>query len=215
MSAEAHTIRRKGLMLALSSPSGTGKTAISRELLRREEALSLSISATTRAPRPGEIEGEDYFFLTPSAFEKKIEAGDFLEHARVFDRLYGTPAAPVTEALDAGRDVLFDIDWQGARQIAEKMPHDLIRIFILPPSLKELEIRLRRRGQDSEEVIRKRLDTAVSEIRHFEDYDYVLVNREITQSVNRVQSILTAERLKRDRQIGLKPFVNALCDGKE
>ena len=204
------TVTRRGLMLVLSSPSGAGKTTISRRLLDGEAGLSLSVSATTRPARPGEVEGRDYFFVSEPRFEEMVAEGAFLEHATVFGHRYGTPQAPVFAALEAGRDVLFDIDWQGTQQVSEKAPTDLVRVFILPPSTQELEARLRKRAQDPEEVVRGRMAKAADEMSHWPEYDFVIVNREVEQSLAEVRAILTAERLRRERQVGLRDFVEAL-----
>jgi len=203
-------IRRRGLMLVLSSPSGAGKTTISRELLKRDDALILSVSATTRPPRPSEVEGRDYCFVSPEHFDRMVAGEEFLEHATVFGHRYGTPRAPVERALAAGTDVLFDIDWQGTQQVAETAPRDLVRVFILPPSTRELEARLRRRAQDPEEVVQARMAKAADEISHWAEYDYIVVNRDMEQSLAEVQAILAAERLRRERQIGLHDFVEEL-----
>jgi guanylate kinase len=203
-------IKRRGLMLVLSSPSGAGKTTISRRILEREPQMALSISATTREPRPGETEGEDYFFVSPARFEEMVAEGAFLEHARVFDHRYGTPRGPVEEALAAGRDVLFDIDWQGTQQLREAMRDDLVAVFILPPSTGALEARLKSRAQDSDAVVARRMAKAADEMSHWQEYDYVVVNREVEESVSQVASILAAERLRRDRQSGLRAFVESL-----
>ena len=203
-------IKRRGLMLVLSSPSGAGKTTISRRILEREPRMTLSISATTRAPRPGEVEGRDYFFVTRDRFSGMVDDEAFLEHARVFDHRYGTPRGPVDAALAEGRDVLFDIDWQGTQQIREAARDDLVSVFILPPSTAELEARLRSRAQDSDEVVAKRMAKAADEMSHWQEYDYVVVNRDVEESVAQVASILAAERLRRDRQIGLRAFVESL-----
>ena len=207
---EGGAITRRGLMLVLSSPSGAGKTTISRKLLEGEAGLSLSVSATTRPPRPGEVEGRDYFFVSDERFEEMVREGAFLEHATVFGHRYGTPQAPVFEALEAGHDVLFDIDWQGTQQVSEKAPKDLVRIFILPPSTQALEARLQKRAQDPEEVVRARMAKAADEMSHWPEYDFVIVNREVEQSLAEVRAILTAERLRRERQVGLRDFVEAL-----
>ncbi len=208
-------IKRRGLMLVLSSPSGAGKTTISRSLLAHDEELMLSVSATTRPMRPGEVDGKDYVFVTEEQFEAMAVAGEFLEHARVFDHRYGTPAAPVEAALSAGRDVLFDIDWQGTQQLAEKAREDLVRVFILPPSIDELEKRLETRASDPAEVVQARMAKAADEMSHWAEYDYVIVNRDVEHSLARVAAILAAERLKRERQVGLRDFVEALRGGPE
>lgn len=206
-------ISRRGLMLVLSSPSGAGKSTISRELLARESNLRMSVSATTRSPRPGEVDGKDYFFIDEKRFHAMVAGKEFLEHAQVFDNYYGTPRGPVEVALQAGHDVLFDVDWQGTQQLADNARDDLVSIFILPPSHAELERRLRNRAQDPDEVIRKRMSKAAAEMSHYREYDYIIVNRVVDESVAQVQAILAAERLKRDRQVGLRDFVTLLCDG--
>jgi guanylate kinase len=207
-------IVRRGLMLVLSSPSGAGKTSISRELLRRDTNLVMSVSATTRAMRPGETEGTDYFFVTPEKFETMVGRGEFLEHAQVFGHRYGTPRVPVEQALSAGRDVLFDIDWQGTQQIAESARADLVSVFILPPSTQELERRLTTRAQDPQSVVAQRMAKASDEMSHYFEYEYIVINQTLDQSVAKVQSILTAERLRRTRQVGLSDFVNRLREGR-
>ena len=209
----ANGIRRRGLMLVMSSPSGAGKTTISRMLLERDRNLALSISATTRAKRPGEVTGRDYDFVKTGAFEDMRVAGALLEHAKVFGHYYGTPRAPVEAALRAGRDVLFDIDWQGTQQLAARARADLVSVFILPPSTEELHRRLRRRARDPDEVVEARMRKAPDEMSHWAEYDYIVVNREIEDSIAAVQAILAAERLKRDRQIGLPQFVGRLAQG--
>jgi guanylate kinase len=203
-------IQRRGLMLVLSSPSGAGKTTVSRELLSRESNLTLSVSATTRPKRPGERDGVDYFFVDKPRFAEMVENGEFLEHAVVFDNCYGTPLQPVEDSLRQGRDVLFDIDWQGTQQLADKMPEDLVRVFILPPSVDELERRLTTRAQDSADVVRKRMAKSADEMSHWPEYDYIVVNEQVEPTVARIEAILTAERLKRQRQIGLGDFVRRL-----
>lgn len=198
-------------MLVLSSPSGAGKTTISRELLKREPNLVMSVSATTRSPRPGETEGKDYYFKSKTDFEEMIRRGEFLEHAKVFDNLYGTPRGPVEDALGLGKDILFDVDWQGTQKLKQSARADVASIFILPPSVAELDKRLRGRGQDPEDVIRRRMSRATDEMSHWAEYDYIVVNADVEQSVSRVQAILAAERLKRDRQSGLAEFVRTMC----
>jgi guanylate kinase len=205
------TIPRRGLMLVLSSPSGAGKTTLSRALLESDSNVMLSVSATTRTKRPNESEGRDYFFLTRETFDAAVEADEFLEHATVFDHLYGTPRKPVMDALARGQDVLFDIDWQGTQQLKERAREDLVSIFVLPPSHAELERRLRQRAQDTDDVVRKRMSKAASEISHWPEYDYVIVNDDLVRAQARVKSILDAERLKRARQIGLSDFVRKLA----
>ena len=201
-------------MLVLSSPSGAGKTTISRMLLERESNLGMSISVTTRPKRPGEATGVDYHFIDRLEFDLMVNRRELLEYAKVFDNYYGTPRAPVEAALAAGRDMLFDIDWQGTQQLEEAMPQDLVRVFILPPSTRELERRLRARAQDSDAEVARRMAKAADEMSHWAEYDYVIVNRGIEDSVRRVQAILTAERLRRDRQVGLHEFVKALREGQ-
>lgn len=203
-------IQRRGLMLVLSSPSGAGKSTIARALLEREDELFLSISMTTRPPRPGEEEGRDYFFITEDEYNQKVQGDELLEHAQVFSNYYGTPKTLVERHLTAGEDVLFDIDWQGTQQLRESAREDVISIFILPPSYEELEKRLTGRGQDSEEVIRKRMAKASDEMSHWPEYDYVIVNDVIEESIQNVQAILKAERLRRMRRLGLGDFVNSI-----
>ena len=210
MPSSTQTVRRHGLMLVLSSPSGAGKTTISRALLAQDPAITMSVSVTTRPPRPGEVDGKDYSFISVERFHAMAEAGDLLEHARVFDNYYGTPRGPVEAALASGRDVLFDIDWQGTQQLAQSARADLVSIFILPPSVDELERRLRSRAQDSDEVVAKRMGKAADEMSHWREYDYILVNNDVERSVASAAAILSAERLKRDRQVGLVEFVQRL-----
>jgi guanylate kinase len=205
------TIPRRGLMLVLSSPSGAGKTTLSRALLETDSNVILSVSATTRPKRPNERPGHDYYFILRDAFDAAIEAGEFLEYATVFDHLYGTPRQPVMDALARGQDVLFDIDWQGTQQLKERAREDLVSIFVLPPSHAELERRLRQRAQDTDEVVSKRMSKAASEISHWPEYDYVVVNDDLERAQMKVKSILDAERLKRARQIGLSDFVRKLA----
>lgn len=203
-------IQRRGLMLAISSPSGAGKTTIARALLAGDDNLIMSVSATTRPKRPGETEGRDYYFIDREEYGIRANKGLFLEHAKVFDHYYATPREPAEAALAAGRDMLFDIDWQGTQQIYEKAREDLVRLFVLPPSVMELERRLRARAQDSDDVVARRMSEAASEMSHWQEYDYVIVNREVDDSIAMAQAILAAERLKRDRQIGLGDFVKVL-----
>ncbi len=203
-------IARRGLMLVLSSPSGAGKTTISRLLLERDDNITLSVSVTTRPKRPGEVEGRDYFFIDPTEFNLMLNRRELLEHAKVFDHYYGTPKAAVEESLAAGHDVLFDIDWQGEQQLKQTARNDLASVFILPPSTEELARRLRRRAQDPIEVVEARMAKAPDEISHWPEYDYIIVNYDIEDSVSKVQAILAAERLKRERQVGLTDFVKRL-----
>ena len=206
-------LQRRGLMLVLSSPSGAGKTTISRRLLEIEDDLTMSVSATTRRKRPGETEGKDYYFTDNQSFGERVNRSELLEHAKVFDYYYGTPRAPVEQALSAGRDVLFDIDWQGTQQIYEQAGDDLVRVFILPPSTRALEARLRARAQDTDEVVARRMSEASSEMSHWQEYDYVIVNDDLDKSLQQVRAILAAERLKRTRQIGMGEFVKLLRSG--
>jgi guanylate kinase len=203
-------LTRRGLLIVLSSPSGAGKSTISRMLLAADPEVTMSISATTRPKRPGEREDVDYHFVDDAEFERMAAEGDFVEWAPVFGYRYGTPKAPVKAALKAGRDILFDIDWQGTQQLQAAMGEDLVRIFILPPSMAELERRLHARGTDSEEVIADRMARAASEISHWPEYDYVLVNRDTAECLGEVRAIVAAERLKRGRQVGMVPFVRDL-----
>ena len=203
-------LSRRGLLIVLSSPSGAGKSTISRMLLAADPEVTMSISATTRPKRPGERDDVDYHFVDDAEFERMVAAGDFVEWAPVFGYRYGTPKAPVKAALKAGRDILFDIDWQGTQQLQAAMGEDLVRIFILPPSMAELERRLHARGTDSDEVIADRMARAASEISHWPEYDYVLVNRDTAECLSEVKSIVAAERLKRGRQVGMVPFVRDL-----
>ena len=206
-------IQRRGLMLVLSSPSGAGKTTISRRLLEIEPNLVLSISATTRAKRPSETDGLDYHFMDHAKFERMVQERAFLEYAKVFDHQYGTPRAPVEDSLKAGRDVLFDIDWQGTQQLAQAAREDLVSVFILPPSTAALEQRLKTRAQDSADVVAKRMAKAADEMSHWAEYDYIIVNDDLEISIQRVRAILLAERLKRKRQVGLAEFVKGLREG--
>ncbi len=203
-------IARRGLLYILSSPSGAGKTTLARLLLEADNNIAMSISVTTRKPRPGERDGVDYTFVDVTRFEEMRREGELLEWARVFENLYGTPKGPVEAAIDAGQDVLFDIDWQGAQQLSERMPGDVVRVFLLPPSGDALEQRLRSRAQDSEEVVARRMAAANAEISHWPEYDYVIVNKDLEQSTASALAILEAERLKRARLLGLADFVRDL-----
>jgi guanylate kinase len=203
-------VERRGLMFVLSSPSGAGKTTLSRMLIERMPGLKMSVSATTRSMRPGEIDGRDYFFLDKPRFEAMAKNGELLEWATVFDNRYGTPRAPVEAALSAGQDVLFDIDWQGTQQLREKARADVVSVFILPPSAADLEKRLHTRAQDSDEVIRGRMSRATHELSHWAEYDYIVVNHNVDEAFAEVRSILQAERLKRERRTGLTEFVRGL-----
>ena len=202
---------RRGLLLILSSPSGAGKSTLAHRLMAWDPTIRFSVSATTRPARPGEVEGRDYFFRSRAAFDAMVAAGEMLEHAEVFGSLYGSPRAPVEAALRIGRDTLFDIDWQGGQQIRNSgLGRDVVSIFVLPPSIAELEARLRARGQDSDAVIAGRMAKSQAEISHWAEYDYVVVNRDLDLAFAAVKTILAAERLKRDRQPGLAEFVRGL-----
>ena len=202
---------RRGLLLILSSPSGAGKSTLAHRLMAWDARIRFSVSATTRAPRPGEVDGTDYHFCSRADFEAMVAAGDMLEHAEVFGNFYGSPKAPVDAALRNGQDTLFDIDWQGGQQIKNSaLGRDVVSIFILPPSIAELEVRLRKRGQDSTEVIAARMAKSQGEISHWAEYDYVLINRDLDQAFAELTTILEAERLRRDRQPGLADFVRGL-----
>jgi len=203
-------VARRGLMLVLSSPSGAGKTTLSRLLLERYSSIELSVSVTTRKPRPGEIDNSDYQFIDRARFDAMVARGDLLEWAEVFGNSYGTPRAPVERALAAGRDVLFDIDWQGTQQLREKGRADLVSVFVLPPSILDLESRLRTRAQDDDDIIRARMSKAADEMSHWAEYDYVVINREVRRAFEDICAILAAERLKRERQTGLSAFVKGL-----
>ena len=209
MQSQPH-VARKGLLLALSSPSGAGKTTLSRTLLEADKNIQISVSVTTRQARPGEVDGKDYRFTSEAEFERLRDQDELLEWARVFDHYYGTPRAPVEATIASGSDVLFDIDWQGAQQLSEKLAGDLVRVFVLPPSGDALEKRLRARAQDAPEVVAKRMAKASSEISHWPEYDYVIVNTHLDESIAGLRAILTAERLKRERLLGLSEFVREM-----
>ena len=208
--AESVHLNRRGVLFVLSSPSGAGKTTISKMMLEADRDIALSVSATTRPPRPGEVDGVHYHFVDTEAFKKMAADGEFLEWAHVFGHRYGTPRAPVEDMLAAGKDVLFDIDWQGAQQLYQEAGPDVVRVFVLPPTMEELERRLRSRGTDSDEVITARMERAANEISHWDGYDYVLINDHVEGCFDEVRAILRAERLKRRRQIGLIGFARDL-----
>jgi guanylate kinase len=209
MSSDKH-VGRRGLMLVLSSPSGAGKTTLSRALLESDANITMSVSATTRQPRPGEMHGTDYYFLSTEDFGIMRNKGEFLEHAKVFGNYYGTPAKPVMDALAEGHDVLFDIDWQGTQQLEDARHEDVVKVFILPPSAQDLEKRLNRRAQDPADVVAARMAKASDEISHYQEYDYIIINEDVEKSLTELRSILLAERLKRPRLTGLSNFVKQL-----
>ena len=204
--------KKKGVMLVLSSPSGAGKSSICKSLMSLDKNLSLSVSTTTRKKRPNEKSGEDYIFVSTEEFDNMLSSNDFLEYANVFDNYYGTVKSLVDNKINNGQDLIFDIDWQGAQQLREKMRENVVSIFILPPSKRELERRLKSRGQDSDEVVKKRMDGASAEITHWAEYDYVIINEDLNKSVNAVLGVLKAERMKRIRQVGLAEFVRSITD---
>jgi guanylate kinase len=208
--ARAKSVGRRGLMLVLSSPSGAGKTTLSRRLLAEDPNVELSISVTTRQRRLSEVDGSDYHFIDRERYDTMVKNNELLEHAEVFGNRYGTPRKPVEAALADGRDVLFDIDWQGTEQLLNKVRDDLVTVFVLPPSLTELERRLKRRAEDSDETIRERMAKATEEISHYGDYDYIVINHDLEQALGDVKAVLAAERLKRERQTGLAEFVHSL-----
>ena len=214
MSEFPYAVRRRGLMFVLSSPSGAGKTTIAREILARDRDIIMSVSATTRPKRSGEQDGIDYQFIDLTTFNLMVNRRELLEYAKVFDNYYGTPAAPVEALLNEGRDVLFDIDWQGTQQLAERARDDLVSVFILPPSMVELEHRLETRAQDSAEIVALRMAKAADEMTHYAEYDYIVINDHVEDSVAKTLAILKAERLRRDRQIGLGEFVKGLRHGR-
>ncbi len=210
MSSAKTVIARRGLLLVMSSPSGAGKTTLSRALLASDHHIRMSVSVTTRPPRPGELDGKDYFFISKERFFEMRDGGELLEYAEVFGNLYGTPRLPVEDALSKGRDVLFDIDWQGTQQLEQAMGDDLVRIFILPPSTDDLRDRLIKRAQDSASVVAKRMAEASREMSHWAEYDYVIVNDDVEAAGAEITAILTAERLRRKRRTGLTEFVRKL-----
>jgi len=205
---------RRGMMIILSSPSGAGKSTLTRKLLKENDNMTMSVSATTRTARKGEEEGIDYYFVNKDVFTDMIDEHQFLEHAKVFDHYYGTPRGPVEDALTAGKDVIFDIDWQGAQQLTEAAGDDLVKIFILPPNMRELEKRLKTRAQDSDEVIAKRMAKSESEMSHWAEYDYIIVNDDLEEAMDRLRSIVTAEHMKRRRQLWIGSFVKQLVEGR-
>ncbi len=209
-------IQRRGLMYVMSSPSGAGKTTITRELLKKNGDLTISVSATTRKRRAGEVHGQDYYFVTPDEFRDMVDNGEMLEHAKVFDNYYGTPRAPIEKAMAEGQDIIFDIDWQGTQQLSELAREDLVTVFILPPARAELEKRLRNRSRDtmeSDSDIRGRMEKAADEMSHYSEYDYVIINNDVNEAIRKAQLILDAERIKRRRMVGLTDFVRGLKDG--
>ncbi|HEY8949652.1 MAG TPA: guanylate kinase [Rhizomicrobium sp.] len=210
MSTEG-AMQRRGLMLVLSSPSGAGKTTLSRRLLQSDPSITLSVSATTRKPRLNEIDGQDYHFIDEPEFERRAKNGDFLEHANVFGNRYGTPKKAVMAELENGKDVLFDIDWQGTQQLRQQARDDVVSVFVLPPSHDELERRLRARAQDAEDVVQKRMAKAADEISHWAEYDYIIINDDVTRAQTQLETILAAERLKRIRQLGISAFARTLA----
>ena len=206
-------IKRRGILLVLSSPSGAGKTTITRALVRRDRGLRLSVSATTRPRRKGEIDGKHYHFVDQKRFDAMVQNGELLEHALVFGHSYGTPRAPVMAAIESGTDVVCDVDWQGTQQMKARLPNDLVSVFILPPSMAALEKRLKTRAQDSRKVVRARMAKSADEMSHWDGYDYVVINRALADSITQVAAILRAERARRARQIGMDEFVNRLRGG--
>ncbi len=207
---QTNALKRRGLLFILSSPSGAGKTTLSRKLLAADPSIELSVSATTRPPRPGEVDAVDYHFVSNAEFDRMVEEDDFYEWAEVFGNRYGTPKGAIRNALKEGRDFLFDIDWQGTQQLYQKDQQDVVSVFILPPSLDELRRRLESRAQDSGDVIDARMERARAEISHWAEYDYVVINDDVNECFDRVREILDAERMRRTRQTGLIPFVREL-----
>jgi len=213
MHRQSDKLHRRGLLFILSSPSGAGKTTLSHMLLKQDPAITLSVSATTRPPRPGEVDGKDYHFVSDAQFDAMVTEDEFYEWAHVFDHRYGTPKGAIRTALKEGQDFLFDIDWQGTQQLYQKDQQDVVSVFILPPSLNELRRRLESRAQDSNEVIDDRMDRARAEISHWAEYDYVVINDDVDECFDRVRDVLDAERMRRTRQTGLIPFVRELMGG--
>jgi guanylate kinase len=214
MAMTSSEISRRGILLVLSSPSGAGKTTITRELVAQDSRLQMSVSVTTRPRRAGEIDGRHYHFVTRERFDEMARDGELLEHAIVFGNCYGTPRAPVQAVLSAGGDVITDIDWQGTQQLKESVRADIVSVFVLPPSMAALEERLKTRAQDSDEVVRARMAKSTDEMSHWPEYDYVIVNHDLAESVRQVQAIIAAERLRRERLVGLADFVNRLRGGR-
>ena len=212
-SLEEMKAQRRGLMIVLSSPSGAGKTTLTRKLLKENPDMAMSVSATTRSPRNGEEDGTDYYFISKNKFVEMVDEEAFLEHAKVFDNFYGTPRAPVEAALSDGHDVVFDIDWQGAQQLTQAAGDDLVKVFILPPNMRELEMRLKKRAQDSDEVIAKRMAKSEAEISHWAEYDYVIVNENIDTALAELRTIVASERMRRRRQPWINSFVKTLIQG--
>ncbi|MAV62909.1 MAG: guanylate kinase [Alphaproteobacteria bacterium] len=203
---------RRGILFVLSSPSGAGKTSLSRKLLERNKNLFLSISYTTRPPRPGEINESDYYFIDDGKFNEMLKRDEFLESAKVFDHYYGTPKSPIIAAIESGKDVLFDIDWQGTQQLMNSLQDDLVKVFVLPPSAKELEKRLLKRNQDTNKTVKDRMSKASNEISHYAEYDYIIVNEDFEDSLVNIESILVAEGLKRSRQLKIQEVINNLLN---
>ena len=203
---------RRGILFVLSSPSGAGKTSLSRKLLERNKNLFLSISYTTRPPRPGEINESDYYFIDDGKFNEMLKRDEFLESAKVFDHYYGTPKSPIIAAIESGKDVLFDIDWQGTQQLMNSLQDDLVKVFVLPPSAKELEKRLLKRNQDTDKTVKDRMSKASNEISHYAEYDYIIVNEDFEDSLVNIESILVAEGLKRSRQLKIQEVINNLLN---
>ena len=203
---------RRGILFVLSSPSGAGKTSLSRKLLERNKNLFLSISYTTRPPRPGEVDKSDYYFIDDGKFNEMLKRDEFLESAKVFDYYYATPKKPIIEAIASGKDVLFDIDWQGTQQLMNSLQDDLVKVFVLPPSAKELEKRLLKRNQDTDKIVKDRMSKASNEISHYAEYDYIIINEDFEDSLVNIEAILIAEGLKRSRQLKIQKVINNLLN---